>query len=86
MIEVYKAPDGTQRKWTHADSQEPRAACYDCGKPYAEMGDCVVSNELWETINPTMHKGAGLLCANCIIDRLRFLGICNGVVAKLFAA
>lgn len=35
----------------------------------------LISNEIWEKINPTYYEGAGLLCPNCIGLRLRKLGI-----------
>jgi len=57
--------------------------CYDCGLKYDECGDCVIDDETWEKINPSSIKGGGLLCANCIIKRLRKAGICE-VDAKLY--
>lgn len=49
--------------------------CYDCGMRYGGPGWCdvVVPNEIWERINPTYHKSAGILCFNCIATRLDFL-------------
>jgi hypothetical protein len=58
------------------------AACYDCGKPYVEIGDCVIADDMWEQINPSPHKGGGILCPNCILARLHKLGI-SGVSATL---
>jgi hypothetical protein len=81
----YVAWHGGWRQWTYEDGERPRAECYDCERPYETMGDCVIDNVLWERINPTRHRGAGLLCANCITERLRHLGI-SGVDAKLWTA
>lgn len=80
----YLAWDGTRRRWRYSDDERPQdARCYDCARPYASIGDCVVPNEVWERINPTGHKGAGILCANCIIERLHVVGVA-GVEAKLW--
>jgi hypothetical protein len=51
------------------------AVCYDCGLPYEAFEDIVLPHELWERINPTEHRGAGLLCANCIFERLHHIGV-----------
>lgn len=83
LPETYIAHDGTVRRWRYVDGVRPRACCYDCARPYESIGDCVVPDEVWERINPTEHRGAGLLCANCIIERLHVLGI-SGVDAKLW--
>lgn len=47
------------------------AACYDCRLPYGSPAWCdvIVPDDVWETINPTHYKGAGLLCFNCITAR-----------------
>ena len=52
------------------DIERPRGRCYDCGASYNSFPDLVVSDELWEKINPTYHTGAGLLCPTCIAKRL----------------
>ena len=84
MIESYTAFNGTERKWRYADDERPRTAdgefsaqCYDCGRPYKSAGDCSVSDKVWEMINPTFHRGAGILCASCIVDRLHEIGVSN---------
>jgi hypothetical protein len=73
---AYQAWDGTIRRWRYRDDERPTdSRCYDCARPYASTGDCAIPDELWEAINPTEHEGGGILCANCIIDRLRLVGI-----------
>jgi hypothetical protein len=42
---------------------------------YGEFPDMTISDEYWEKINPTEHKGAGLLCPTCIANRLNYLGL-----------
>jgi len=75
--EGYYGPDGRWRKWRYTDEErqwDKYARCYDCGKAYDEYwGDCLVSNEVWERINPTYHARAGLLCTACMHARLRAL-------------
>ena len=61
-------------KWKYKDSERPHGYCYDCRIPYGEFEDMIIPNELWSLINPTYHIGAGLLCPNCIINRLNCLG------------
>lgn len=52
-----------------------KAACYECGLNYCKFPlDAIVSDCIWELINPSEHEGAGLLCPNCICRRLRVLG------------
>lgn len=73
-------------QWKYVDKErdlQARAKCYDCALPYPQGNDCVIPNDIWEQINPTYHVGAGILCANCIMARLEFLGIC-GVNAILW--
>ena len=72
-------------KWKFKDNERPESKCYDCGKPYGEKDwhDVVISDELWEAINPTYHKRAGLLCGNCMIHRLSLMNI-NEVTIKIF--
>jgi hypothetical protein len=42
--------------------------------PYGEFEDMVLSDDLWELINPSQYKGSGLLCPTCITNRLNFIG------------
>jgi hypothetical protein len=35
----------------------------------------IIPDEIWEKINPTYHKGAGLLCLTCMANRLNHLGL-----------
>lgn len=61
----------TNKKWQFFEWERPKGICYDCHRPYGSFVDLVVSDSIWEQINPTYVKGAGLLCPNCIGDRLR---------------
>ncbi len=68
------------RKWTYSDEERKAMEdieCYDCGLPYGSDAWCdvVVSNEVWELINPTNHKHGGLLCFNCTCRRIVFIGL-----------
>ncbi len=51
--------------------------CYDCGLEYGShiWVDIVLPDEIWEMINPSVHEESGLLCFNCIVRRLKFLGM-----------
>ena len=51
-------------------------ACYDCGLAYsdARFADFVLPDDLWARISPSGDEG-GLLCANCIVGRMRALGL-----------
>lgn len=55
----------------YADAERPTGQCYDCGLEYSGPAwvDVLVSDDVWEVINPTYHEGAGLLCFNCIARR-----------------
>lgn len=63
-------------KWVLEDEERPRdpLACYDCGAPYSAIGDCYVPNTVWAEIQPARGQGAGILCANCIAQRLGVVG------------
>jgi regulator of replication initiation timing len=70
-VEAYKYP------WKYTKEERPCGTygkCYDCGMPYSEFPDMVLPNELWELINPSQYKGAGLLCPTCMANRLDFIG------------
>jgi len=56
----------------------PLPACADCGLAYGLDGWCdiVIPTEIWEIISPTKSR-AGLLCFNCIAQRLRIWGFRN---------
>lgn len=46
--------------------------CQSCENEYKV--DIIVTDELWEQIKPEdKPKGGGLLCGNCIIDRIELL-------------
>lgn len=61
------------------DSERPYGQCYDCGLKYDNDAwiEAVVSDDVWEIINPTFHEGAGLLCINCIAQRCIEAGLEN---------
>lgn len=59
-------------KWKYKDHERPQGCCYDCGMKYTEFPDMMVPDDLWEKINPTYCRGAGLLCPTCIAKRLYF--------------
>lgn len=60
-------------KWKYADSERPKGLCYDCGRPYGSFQDLIISDDLWEQINPTYHEHAGLLCPTCICNRITLI-------------
>lgn len=80
--ERQELPYRQKRKWKYSDMDMDTGLmivqCYDCGLSY-DTGcgwcDVIIPNEIWELINPTNHKGVGLLCFNCIARRLEFLGL-----------
>ena len=65
------------KRWT--DDERPRGGCYDCGLKYGEPGwiEAIVPDAVWEIINPTYHKDAGLLCITCIARRCMEAGLSN---------
>jgi hypothetical protein len=69
-----------KHQWLYEDAERPEGCCCDCGMKYSEFPDMVIPDELWERINPTRHKGAGLLCPTCISKRLDHLGLWYGLV------
>lgn len=76
MPETYTAWDGTERLWHYGEDRPLDAACYDCARPYAAIGDCSVTHDVWTKIAPTAH-GGGILCPNCMLERLHVLKISN---------
>ena len=60
-------------KWKYIESERPKGRCYDCRLKYNEFPDMIIPNDLWELINPTEHKGAGILCPTCIANRLNHI-------------
>lgn len=50
--------------------------CYDCGRPYAKGPDLVIPDKIWNQIAPK-PGGGGVLCPNCINDRLEAKGFEN---------
>ena len=69
--------EGALKKYN--DNERPEAVCYDCGEDYSSdrFPDLVIDDIAWEAINPTFHKGCGLLCPNCINARLEAAGLDN---------
>lgn len=63
------------KKYTDEERELLKGHCYDCYIIYSDFVDLIVSDEIWEKINPTYYEGAGLLCPNCIGLRLRKLEI-----------
>lgn len=75
------------RKWKYPEfADESQHACYDCGLEYGcdAWADVVVSDEVWELINPSINEYGGLLCFNCITRRLAFIGAEN-VKIKIYS-
>lgn len=62
-------------QWKYSDEERPECRCYDCGLEYGKYPDLALPHWLWELINPSYHKGAGLLCPNCLANRLDYLGL-----------
>lgn len=50
--------------------------CYDCGKPYGQFPDLIIDNDAFARIAPNPPDG-GILCPNCINDRLVDAGLEN---------
>lgn len=49
--------------------------CYDCGIRYENFPvELVIAHDQWALISPK-GNGEGLLCHNCMIDRLRNKGV-----------
>ena len=68
------------RKWKYPElADEMQHSCYDCGLEYSSdaWADIHLPDDTWELINPSVNKGGGLLCFNCITRRLTFLGLTN---------
>ena len=63
-------------KWRYTGEERnpgEDTCCQDCGIPYAEIEDMIIPDNLWEKINPTIHKGGGILCPTCIVNRLHYI-------------
>lgn len=68
------------RKWKYPELDGVfQHCCYDCGLEYGcdAWADISLPDEVWELINPSVNKGGGLLCFNCITRRLAFIGAEN---------
>ena len=70
-------PHKQKRKWKYTDADTIGGECYDCGLDYGggAWSDVTLPDEIWELINPTNYKGSGILCFNCMVRRLEFLGL-----------
>lgn len=54
---------------TGTDPAQPKAACLDCGLPYAEFPmDLHLPRAQWLAIHPDEH---GVICAACIVKRVK---------------
>lgn len=63
-------------KWKLTDEEKPKNLCYDCHLIYGiDFGDMYIHDAIWDLINPSFYEGGGILCPNCIINRLRYLKI-----------
>lgn len=74
--------DGIIKRWNYDDSPKYKTegmkgwvVCADCGAAYGTFPDMIIPDDLWEKINPSIHKGAGILCPTCITKRLSYLGL-----------
>lgn len=70
-------PDsGRALRWHYPEAERPRdpLCCYDCLRPYRELEDTIVSDDVWVLISPT-GNGGGILCAPCMAQRLKALGL-----------
>lgn len=67
------------RQWKYSDTERDCSKyglCYDCELPYEAFPvEFVIDHEQWELINPTYHKGSGLLCYDCMIERLKIVNV-----------
>lgn len=59
----------------YADGERTGAVCYDCRRDYGTFPDLLISDDVWEQINPTHHRGCGLLCPTCIAARITAAGL-----------
>lgn len=78
--ERQELPYNQKRKWKYNTEVDTSGGeCYDCGLWYGggAWSDVTVPDEIWELINPTEFKGSGILCFNCMVRRLEFLGLEN---------
>lgn len=67
-------------KWKYSEEERPTGKCpfcYDCEMQYGTFPDVLLTSELWEKINPSNHKGSGILCPTCIAIRLDQAGLGN---------
>lgn len=76
MIKKIKNRFGKEVLWKHGcvEPYDPYGSCYDCDSPYKQWPDLRIPNKLWESINPSVFRGGGLLCPSCLVHRLSFIG------------
>lgn len=74
--------------WKYTEEERPcnnYCKCFDCGLDYkTEFTDMTLNNDLWEEINPSQHKGSGLLCPTCIVNRLEYIDKWFSLMRKIF--
>lgn len=80
--DMYKSWNGEWRPWHVPEPRPLDAACCDCRMPYHAIGDCSIAHDVWAKIAPTPH-GGGVLCPNCMLERLHVLEI-SDVAATLW--
>jgi hypothetical protein len=68
------AVEVTRREMVRLLRWRRRARCHDCGRPYGELADLVVPDDVWLKISPTGTQ-YGILCAPCIRRRAASIGI-----------
>lgn len=59
--------------------------CAGCGRPYSKGPDLIIPDEAWMKIAPR-SDGGGVLCPNCIHDRLEAAGFAIGSVPARFTS
>jgi hypothetical protein len=70
IVGIYNGIEGEPTRCTACNYL--KANCMDCDKPYEEFGmDIFVPHSQWVLINPDID---GLLCAQCIINRVSKIG------------
>jgi hypothetical protein len=85
VSDTFITPNGVERRWKYPASEHPQGRCYDCGQAYSTFADLSLPHDVWAQISPHEVSEAGLLCPNCICDRLAVLNI-SGVVATIWPA
>jgi hypothetical protein len=71
----YLGTDGARRPWHYPTRNRASWRCYDCRRDVRLVGSIALPDHMWERINPTEQQGAGVLCAQCILERFDVLGL-----------